>query len=338
MDNNTIQNLNINGEASLIMGYILDWERFTPIFSNAKKGRRGWKSPIYLKSFINNPSTLLLSEHWLYDRNATTAGLLSLKDQNYNGVEKLAFIFEEAPNIEQIDLQAAIGEEEDISNMLNTMEYCDNNEFRDVIKPLGNVYNWYAEPNNFDFERMNAGIAKAISIKYPNICQTDDLLRSPVYEFINTKSNEQEIEQTLYDLIDKVSRNVLPLPKFQPNWDPNNLLKKLNSPEANQLRELISKINQTTEPDVSQIIKEAEEISKFISPTGEITKAVGDVVARTLISLGLLATSIPLFYLPTYYLLGDSIYKLLDKVDKVRLKPKMQWLGLLQYLASLEKE
>ena len=342
MDNNTIKNLNINGDASLIMGYILDWERFTPIFRNANKGRRAWKAPTYLKSLINNPSTLFSNEHWLYDSKATTAAFESLKQEKFKGADKLEFIFNEAPNIEEIDLQSALAEEEDVATMLDTMNECDNNEFREVINPLADKYGWYANPNNFDFERMNAGVARALLIKYPNICPTDDLLRSPVYEYVNSENieqeNEQENEQILKELLDKVSRNILPLPKFDSNWDTANLLEKLNSKEAKQLRELISTINQDSDTDTTQLIKEAEERSKFISPTKEITKAVGDVVTRSLISMGATITSIPIFYLPTYYLLGQSVYDLVEKVDMVRLKPKMKWLGLLEYLATLDKK
>lgn len=319
------------------MGYILDWERFTPVYQNANKGRRAWKAPTYLKNIINNPSTLFSNEHWLYDSKATAAAFESLKQEQFAGADKLEFIFNEAQNIEEIDLQSALAEDGDIDTMLDTMNECDNNEFREVINPLADEYGWYANPNNFDFERMNAGVARALSLKYPNICPTDDLLRSPVYEYINSENIEQGNENVLKELIESVSRNILPLPKFDANWDTTILLEKLNSQEAKQLRELISTINENSNTDTTQLIKEAEEISKFISPTKEITKAVGDVVTRSLISMGATTTSIPIFYLPTYYLLGQSIYDLVEKVDLVRLKPKMKWLGLLQYLATLNK-
>lgn len=323
--------------AGLILGYELNDPKFKPVLKLASKGEKGWKKPTFIEQLIVDPTPLMLHDHWVYDKVSVFNALAYLKSVGVKNTEKLSQIFKESNRFESIDLQKSFCQYDDIDMILGTMVRCDNNEFEDAISPLNQVYGRYARPDNFQFERMNAGIIRILSYKFPNITPLDDSLRAPVYEFLGSSAypeNLRDINNTNKIIV--ASNNPLaPMPKFEKEWDPELFIKVHKSKGADQLREIVSNFRNKeviTQRNVERYIDEAKAISVSLAPTRNIVYAFAGLGAAAMSATQAIVN--PYFYIPSILLItiaGDQLYTSIEDRFKAR---DFKWLNVAKELAS----
>lgn len=331
--------INLNSESAdgLILGYEIKDKAFKPVLELASKGDKGWKTPIFIQQLINDPTPLLLREKWFYDKTSILKAFDYFDRTGLKGTGKLRYIFKESKRFVPINLEEKINSYDDIDMILSSMERCDNHIFRNKIKPLEKYYGNYATPNNYEFERMNAGIIRVLSNKFPNITPLDDTLRAPVYEFLGNEvfRNFNKDEQNINKLL-KVNYNpLIPLPKLEEDWNPKDFLKLFTSKGADQLREIIfnmRNIINVNESDITRMIDNAKAIVETFSPTREIVYAFASLGSS--IFSATQSVSNPIFYIPIILctiLNWDQFYRTIGSSIK---KNEFEWIKVIDKLAE----
>lgn len=141
----------IREEVAVIMGYAITGKIFEPVLRLARKGKQGWKTPIFIKSLVDNPAPLLLEKHWLYDQAAVNTAFTWLKSDSVKGVDRLKFLLKESKRFESVSMQTLLGEHDDVDTIVKVMKTCEQSDFRKAIELLEKVYGDYAYPNNYEF-------------------------------------------------------------------------------------------------------------------------------------------------------------------------------------------
>ncbi|MCP4583797.1 MAG: hypothetical protein GY839_19475 [candidate division Zixibacteria bacterium] len=330
-------NLTAETAAGFILGYEITDSKFKSVLNLAGKGEKGWKNPIFIKQLISDPSSLILHEKWFYDQTSISKALSYLKSRGVKDAEKLIYIFKESNRFESVDFQKSINADDDVDIILDTMNKCGKQEFKDVIDPLGKTYGEYAHPNNYEFERMNAGIIKALSSKYPQIIPLDDSLRAPVYEYLGTKTfaSQQQNANNLKSFIKASYNPLIPIPEFKKRWTPDEFIKIHKSKGANQLREIIYKMR--TEENIEQknierYIDQSRNVSLSLSPTRNVVYAFAGLGAAALSAVQTIVN--PLLYIPTAIIAIITADQLYTTIDDRFSAGKFKWLTVAEQLSQ----
>lgn len=327
----------ISEEAGVIIGYEITEKVFKPVLELSKKGEQGWKIPIFIKSLINNPAPLILKEHWVYDKGAVDKAISWLKSDGVKGVDKLEFLFKESKSFESASLQTLFNEKNDVDSIVDEMKACEESDFWGVIKPLEDVYGTYAWPNNYEFERMNAGIIKCLSVKFPNLSPLDDSLRAPVYEFLGSAHYEDFTEKKeLVGRIVKVTQDCLfPIPRFKSDWNPAEFIKLHKSKSSKQLREIIESLRsqrEISDQNLASYISDAKSLSLSFSSTRDVVYAFGGLGGSILAAIK--STVNPYLYIPTAIFTLISADKFYITLTNRIQKEKLRWLDVATQLAE----
>lgn len=319
----------------LILGYEITEPVFKPILDLSSKGEQGWKLPTFIENIADNPAPLILEERWLYDEGAVKRAFGWLRRNKVKGVEKLEYVFKESKNFEGISLQSYFNTTDDVNEITEIMRKC-NYDFHEAIKPLEMAYGEYAYPNNYEFERMNAGIVSCISKKYPNLQPMDDSLRVSVYDWLGNTSQVSNFEEN--QILDKVIRaaknSLFPIPKFAIDWDPVEFVKLHSSKGAQQLRELVS-VARTPNPNdadtIDKTVQNARVFSTSISPTREVIYALSGFGGAVVSAIQSIIN--PLFYIPTAIFAVVSADQLYMTFKSWQKKGQIRWLEVADQLA-----
>lgn len=327
--------------AGFITGYYFDRKEYKNVYDAVKKFDRAWKTPVFLKTLLYNPSLLMLQENWVVDQTAFNKAIeyftdtFGLKDESNRLVE----LFNNLNHITFIDLQDYLLEKEDIHRILETISYYGSkrNHFEELIRPLQTKYKYYAEPNNYEFERLNAGIISSLYNKYPKLIPLDDVLRAPVYEDLNLK-NIKKLKESANIMTDFISasKNILrPIPYIPQEWTVDGFISLYNSKGAKQLRNIINilKTDQALTPDrVELYIQNMNELSKSLSPGNRILNSIGGLI----VSGGAAVATIAIPWLFATSAMGISISgtKLVEGIIELEKKGNLKWLELAKMIAS----
>jgi len=341
---NIIKNLRkkpIDSDAGFINGYYFDRVEYKKVYDAALKEGRAWKTPIYIKSLIHNPTLLLLQDKWLVDKSAFERALtyFEIHENLGNEVKKLSELFNELNNITFIEFQDYLLDKEDIDSILETMAYYGDRKehFKELINPLEQQYHHYASPNNYEFERMNAGILSTLNKKYPNLSPLDDALRSPIYEDlglrnINATNNDYKVLQKFVS----ASKNALkPIPYLPKNWTIKDYIKIHKSKGAEQLRELIHTLRydpDLTQESIEQHLIKMDSISKSLSPTKEIIYSLGGLTAG--VGGAIASWAIPWLFVTSVSGAAVSAAQLGEGINHLIEKGKLNWLNLSNEIAK----
>jgi hypothetical protein len=325
----------------LILGYELTEKIFHPVLELAGKGMHGWKLPTFIESIADNPAPLLLEDRWLYDEVAINTAFAWLKTSREPGMQKLQYVFKESNRFEPISMQKYINTTDDVDAITTIMRSCNTPSFRKAIQPLEVAYGDYASPNNYEFERMNAGILGRISSKYPNLQLLDDSLRIPVYECLGNTSQAMRVEReaVLEKVIYSAKSTLYPIPQFPLDWDPVEFIKIQKSKGARQLRELIHSIRlqqNISDQGIVNLVQRARMISDTLSPTREVIYALCNMGTAVLSALQVI--SLPIFYIPTAIFTAVSADQLYNVFAKRQKQGNFQWLELVDQLALWYKQ
>lgn len=327
----------IMGEAGVILGYEITEKVFNPILKLAEKGKQGWKLPTFIKNLIDNPAPLLLEEQWLYDKGAVTRAINWLKAGNVKNVEKLDFVFSESNRFEAISMQTLFNDSEDVNAIVEAMKIFGGPDFFNAIEPLERVYGEYAKPNNYQYERMNAGIIKRMLEKHSNLNLLDDSLRAPVYEYLGTTKFSEYLKGKKIDddIIRVTQESLTPLPGFEKDWKPEEFIKILKSKGANQLREVIKTFRAESEINdnkITSFINRSRALSLSLSPTRNIIYAFSSLGASFLSCIGALAS--PYMYVPSAIFAAVSAEQFYNTIKSRIKKESLRWLDVADQLAK----
>ncbi len=326
----------IDTEAGILLGYEITEPVFGPVLDLASKGERGWKWPVFLQSLLVDPSPLLLHERWFVDAAAVKKAFAILKGEGVQGTEKLEYVFKQSKSFEMLEVQKLFNTPDDVDCILGVMRRCDNDGFSDAIEPLQEAYGDYAWPNNFQFERMNAGIMRVLSAKFPRLTPLDDCLRAPVYEYLGLEAykSHRSDQQRLEGLV-SAAPPLLALPRANRDWDPTDFVKIHRSQGAGQLREIVHDLRvagELSKQDLERRIDRAKGIAESLAPTREVVYAFAGLCAATLTFS--LAIPNPLLLIPSaafVYAGVDQVYtRLQSRIEKGRFR----WLHVAEQIAN----
>jgi len=326
-----------NTTAGLILGYEINDPKFKPVLKLASKGEKGWKTPTFIEQLITDPTPLMLHDHWLYDKVSVSKALKYLKSVGVKNTDRLSQVLNSSNRFESIDLQQSLNTNDDIDMILGTMVRCGSHDFEEAIKPLERTYGTYARPNNYQFERMNAGIIRILSNKFPNITPLDDSLRAPVYEYLGTKAyaTNQQDTNNIGRIIAANHSPLTPIPQFEKDWNPDLFVKIHKSKGADQLRDIIFNFRNQKDikqHDVERYVDQSKDISRSLAPTRNVVYAFAGLSAAT-ISAAQLITN-PYLYIPSLVLIaitGDQLFTTIG--DRFKAKD-FKWLDVAEQLAQ----
>lgn len=328
--------------AGLILGYELTDRRFRPVLDLASKGERGWKLPVFLKSLIDDPSPLLLHERWVFDGAAVEKALDRLRCDGVTGAAKLKAVFGDSNRFQAVEVQELLSTSDDVDRILGAMRRCEHEDcsFRDAIKPLETAYGRYARPNNFEFERMNAGIIHSLSMKYPHLTPLDDTLRAPVYEYLETEAYRMgRLDQENLTELVLASEPPLALPQLDNDWDPREFVKLHKSKGADQLREIVSRLRgskKLSARELERLADRAKAASESLAGGPQVVYAFAGLGAAILS----VATAIlnPLLYIPSACFAVIAGHQLLTALESRSHATRFQWLPVAEQIAQWTRQ
>ncbi|MCZ6654099.1 MAG: hypothetical protein O7D91_13875 [Planctomycetota bacterium] len=328
--------------AGLILAYEITDRRFRPVLDLASKGERGWKLPVFLKSLIDNPSPLLLHERWLFDEAAVEKALDQLRGDGVQGAAKLKAVFGSSNRFQGVEVQELLSTSDDVDRILGAMRRCDRQDysFSDVIKPLETAYGRYAWPNNFEFERMNAGIIHALSMKYPGLTPLDDTLRAPVYEYLETEAYRiGRLDQENLTELALASEPPLALPRLDHDWDPSEFVKLHKSKGADQLREIVSQLRGSKKPsarELERLVDRAKATSESLGGGRQVVYAFAGLGAMILSA----ATAIvnPLLYVPSACFAVITAHQFGTVLKDRGQAARLRWLPVAEQIAQWTRQ
>lgn len=332
-----------NTQAGLILGYEISKPIFKPVLEMASKGVKGWSKPIFIESLVYNPAPLILQDRWFFDKLAVGNALEMLKARGVVGTEKLGYVFNHSNRFEAVDIQDLIHSFDDVDLALGTMVRCRHRGFRDAIEPLEQTYGNYASPENYEFERMNAGIIRTLSSKYPKITLLDDSLRAPVYEYLGEEaySLAEENRQQLDRVIQATNATHNPLihsPKFESDWNPEEFVRIQRSKGAKQLREVVDKVRATaniTDRQIEEYLSYSRSLAESLSPSRRTLYSAASFGGQALATLTFAAQ--PLFFIPSYLFTMVTGAQLFEEFRQFSEMDKLKWLKVAERMASWSK-
>lgn len=326
------RNASTLGQGGLILGYELSDRAFKPVLDMAGKGAYGWKYPTFISQLAQDPTPLLLEERWYYDPNAVYPALDHLANSGTPGIEKLRTVFQSSNRFEAVSIESHLLKSSSVSEILETMENFEKSAFTSAINPLERTYGTYAHPNNYEFERMNAGIIKALSLHYPQVSLLDDTLRSPVYEFLKVSSPRTSSPDAVIGTVKASFRNpLLPLPALH-EWTPEEFVRIQCSKGADQLREILQRLKTCNPEDTRRWLDQAMAKAKSLDPKENIVYALSGFGGSILSAVQ--AQADLNFVIPSFVFGIVGAYQLLKAIEDFGNEKQFSWLKVAEKIAS----
>jgi hypothetical protein len=212
------------------------------------------------------------------------------------------------------------------------MESCQTASFHAAIAPLERAYGLYAHPNNYEFERMNAGVIKALNSHYPSVALLDDSVRSSVYEHLHTSAHRTPSRDVVLETVTAAIRNpLLPLPALR-EWTPNEFVKLQQSKGADQLREVLRQLKTSEPKDIQRWLDQALASARALDPAENVVYAFAGFGASVLSAVQ--AAANPYFFIPSVVFAAIGVDQVWNTIDDTIKASEFSWLKVAKTIAT----